>query len=71
MNNVNTGKCLLSLILIRKGMTQVDLAVKTNIRPQQLSTYMNNKTVMSLPNARKIALALNCRIEDLYEWNEE
>ncbi|WP_254068715.1 helix-turn-helix transcriptional regulator [Brevibacillus sp. 7WMA2] len=40
------------------------------MKRQQLSDYANNRNVMSLSNARSIAHALGCHIDDLYEWIE-
>lgn len=63
------GKCLLSNLLERSKMTQVDLSVITGISKQQLNRYINSDNgAMSLSNARLISKALNCKIEDLYEW---
>lgn len=62
------GKCLLLTLLERSKMTQVDLSIATGISKQQLSKYVNSNRAMSLSNARLISKALNCKIEDLYEW---
>ncbi|MCA1027003.1 helix-turn-helix transcriptional regulator [Cytobacillus kochii] len=62
------GKCLLTDLLHKSYMTQAELSEKTGISRQQLSSYVNNKNNMSLPVARKISVALNCKIDDLYEW---
>lgn len=62
------GKCLLSERLIKSGMTQSMLAIRTNIPKSQISEYVNNKHVMSLETAKIISAALNCEIEQLYEW---
>lgn len=68
------GQCLLSQQLTRSGMTQQQLSYKTGISHQQISDYCNNRRMMSLKNAFRIARSIpNCRVEDLYVivWVEE
>ncbi|MEI2465108.1 helix-turn-helix domain-containing protein [Niallia taxi] len=62
------GKCLLLNLLERSKMTQVDLSVVTGISKQEINRYINSNRTMSLSNARLVSKALNCNIEDLYEW---
>lgn len=62
------GKCLLPTLLNRRGWTQVDLAAKTSISTTQINEYIAGTRKMSLANAKLIANALNCHIDDLYEW---
>ncbi|PKR83501.1 helix-turn-helix domain-containing protein [Heyndrickxia camelliae] len=62
------GKCLLPMLLKKRKWTQVDLEAVTGIHRNQLSEYINNKRTMSLKNARIIANALRCHIDDLYDW---
>lgn len=62
------GKCLLGDILYKKDMTQIDLEIITGISKTQINEFINNRRVMSLNNAKIISDALNCLIEDLYEW---
>jgi transcriptional regulator with XRE-family HTH domain len=50
------------------GMTQQELADKVHMPKQQISDYVNNRVTMSLKNAKNIASAINCTIDDLYEW---
>jgi DNA-binding Xre family transcriptional regulator len=63
------GKCLLQEILDKKHMTQVDLSIKTGITATEINLYIHNERCMSLRNARRIAIALNCKLDDLYDWN--
>lgn len=51
-------------------MTQVELADKLGVTVQQVNKYALDKQRMSLQVAKNIAIFLNCRIEDLYEWYE-
>jgi putative transcriptional regulator len=64
----NVGKCLLRDRLLEADLTQTQLAEKTYIPKSQISEYVNNKHVMSLESAKIISHALNCTIEELYEW---
>lgn len=71
MTKVVVGRCLLQDILNSSKLSQVDLSIKTGISTTQLSDYKSKNRVMSLKNARVIAQALNCNMDDLYEWLEE
>ncbi|MBW3111943.1 helix-turn-helix domain-containing protein [Bacillus sp. MCCB 382] len=62
------GRCLLRDRLLDADLTQTQLAEITYIPKSQISEYVNNKHVMSLESAKIISHALNCNIEDLYEW---
>jgi transcriptional regulator with XRE-family HTH domain len=62
------GKCLLPRLLKQSHMTSTDLSIKTGISIHQLSTYINNKRMMSLGTAMLIADTLDCYIDDLYQW---
>lgn len=65
------GKCLLQKLLNDRRMTQTELADKTGIDHRQINSYIKSKRIMSLGNAKLIAFALKCSIDDLYEWNIE
>lgn len=62
------GRCLLRLRRKERGITQADLSARTGISENMIGHYENNRRTMSLLNAKKIADALNCQIEDLYVW---
>jgi putative transcriptional regulator len=62
------GKCLLLKLLNKRYMTQVDLSEKTGISKQQINEYISNNRLMTIYNAKLIADALDCNIDDLYEW---
>lgn len=68
MIRVTVVRCLLRDILIRKGITQTQLVDLTGIAKPQLSAYQNDSQMMTLTNAKRIAVALNCSIDDLYEY---
>lgn len=52
-------------------MTQVELAEKLSVMPQQIQHYIHNNRVMSLKVAKNISSILNCTIDELYIWIEE
>lgn len=62
------GRCLLHDRLKERNLSQQELADKIHMPRQQVSDYANDRITMSLRNAKVIASAINCRIEDLYEW---
>lgn len=68
MRTFVVGRCLLLSLLRDRKMTQVDLAIITDISVTQINKYVHNKKEMSLGTAYIIASAINCKIEDLYEW---
>jgi transcriptional regulator with XRE-family HTH domain len=51
-------------------MSQADLSAITGIAASTISLYINNERIMELRNAKKIAIALKCYIDDLYEWRK-
>lgn len=65
------GKCQLPRLLKEKKLRLQDLADRIGMSKQQLSDYANNRSTMSLKNAKTIAAALKVKVDDLYEWIEE
>jgi len=68
MIRVTIEQCLLNDILNRIGMTQVQLSDLTGLSKSQISDYANNRRRMSLKNAKLIAYATSCHIDDLYHF---
>ncbi|WP_088832606.1 helix-turn-helix transcriptional regulator [Paenibacillus tyrfis] len=62
------GRCLLHFRLKEVGMTPQDLADRIQMPRQQISDYANDRYKMGLANAKTIAMAIGCSIDDLYEW---
>jgi transcriptional regulator with XRE-family HTH domain len=62
------GRCLLSDRLKEADMTPLQLSEKTGIALSQLSEYLHSKRTMSFSNAKTIAEAVGCSMDDLYEW---
>lgn len=67
--DVKVGQCLIRHILAKRKMTPTDLSYKTGIPLNQLSGYLNDNRGMNLTTAKKIAVALQCSIDDLYLWH--
>lgn len=67
------GKCRLNEILKEKKISQVELAYKVGMKKQQIHSYANNDSTMSLKTAKNISYQLNVKIEDLYDfiWSNE
>jgi transcriptional regulator with XRE-family HTH domain len=65
------GRCRIQELLDAKGMTQQELADKTGMSKQYINDKARNlrgKHGMWIDSAKTIASALNCSIDDLYEW---
>ena len=63
------GRCRLKQLLAQRGMSQIELSEITGKAESKISDYAKNKVLMSLSTAAIIAQALNCSIDDLYEFN--
>ena len=62
-------KIYLRQILEDLEMTQVELARKTGIRPATINEIYNEKIVrINILHLNKICKALDCTIEDLFEY---
>lgn len=69
MANVEIGRCMINPLLEKRGLDLVYLANRTGISKQSLSNYATGqRPSMNIKTARKIAVALNCYIDELYEW---
>lgn len=65
------SRCLLQVILDKKGIAQYQLAEKSGISASNISDYINNRRFMSLNTAMKVALSLNVSIDSLYEYKSK
>lgn len=69
MIEVEIGQCLLQDLLDQRKMTQQQLSDVTGVNKGQINEYISGKRQsMTLVTAKKLASALNCHIEELYEW---
>nr|WP_280525612.1 helix-turn-helix transcriptional regulator [Neobacillus mesonae] len=57
-------------LLDRRNLSQVELAEITGLSVKYINDKANDRGPrgMELANAKLVALALDCSIEDLYEW---
>ena len=55
----------ISRLLLKKGMTQCDLAEASGLSQSTISSYITRRQVPSAYNLYKIARALECSVEDL------
>lgn len=68
---IEVGKCLIKNRLRIVKLTQQDLADRLGMSKTQVSDYANGHKKMSLKTAKKVAIVLDCNIDDLYEWVPE
>jgi transcriptional regulator with XRE-family HTH domain len=69
-NTYKVGRCRIQELLDEKGMSQQDLALKTGMSRSFINDKVHNRGShgMWIDSAKKIAVALGCKIDDLYEW---
>ena len=70
-NTTKVGKCLLVHILRAKRISASELAIKLNMSQSQISDYVCNRKSMSVKTIRRIAHALNVKMDDMYDWDFE
>jgi putative transcriptional regulator len=63
--------CKLKDILDNKGVKQTWLAEQVGIHRGTLNNIIANKYNTSLEVAFKIANALNMKLDEIFEWNDE
>ncbi|AIY07243.1 helix-turn-helix transcriptional regulator [Paenibacillus sp. SEL3] len=68
MQKLTRGKCLLKEELKSHGRTQSWLARRTGYSRQQISNWIAGRDKMSFEAAVLISRILECKAEDLYEW---
>ncbi|MBR1832382.1 MAG: helix-turn-helix transcriptional regulator [Ruminiclostridium sp.] len=62
----------LKLLLNNAGVSQAELAKATGIRPSTIcNLYNQNANFIKLENIYKICSFLNCRIEELFEMQDD
>ena len=65
-------KIRLKQLLKDAGISQAELAKATGIRPSTIcDLYNQNTAFIKLENLYKICKFLNCRIEELFEMQDE
>lgn len=63
-----TKRCRVKDILLDRGMTQKDLAIKIGFSKSHVSDIVHHRTTMRMDTGMIIAKALNVTLEELYEW---
>jgi len=63
-----TLRCKLYDLRTARGYTQYDLEVRTGISEKTISAYENNRRLMNVTTMVKFAVALNCSLDDIYEY---
>lgn len=65
------GRCRLRSLLRVRKIRQVRFAEMVGMTKQQVNDYVNGRSIMTLETARRVAQALDCTIDDLYDWVED
>lgn len=65
---IEVGRCLISELCHSRGITQAQLGELVGMSRSRISDYSRKRHILSLENAKLIANALGCNIDDLYEW---
>ncbi|MRX54650.1 helix-turn-helix domain-containing protein [Bacillus idriensis] len=71
MITLQVGRCRIPDLCKRNGITQAQLALRVGLPPQQITDYVSLRHLPNVQCAKRIANALHCCIDDLYEWESE
>lgn len=61
-------RCLLRDRRLAQGLSQRDLESISGIPRSRISKYESGKVAMTAETAVKFAIILNCRLDDLFEY---
>jgi len=64
-------RCNIEKIIKEKGFLKKYIAKEVGITPSQLSYWITMKNFPSADKLFKLARVLNCKVDDLYEYEEE
>lgn len=64
-------KCLLRVRRLAADLTQEELAEIIGVSKTRISEYENGGINMTVLTAKKLAIACNCDIDDLFEFKVE
>ncbi|QIG62566.1 HTH domain-containing protein [Sporosarcina phage Lietuvens] len=62
-------RCVLRDRRLAQGLSQYDLELMTGISKHSISAYENGRSDMTVRTAAKLALSLNCSVDDLFEYH--
>jgi transcriptional regulator with XRE-family HTH domain len=65
------GRSRLLEHLKRNGKSQIDLAIHLNVTKSYISQVVAGKVDLSVLNMKKAAKFLNCKMDDLIDWDED
>ncbi|MDX5474498.1 MAG: helix-turn-helix domain-containing protein [Bacillaceae bacterium] len=60
-------KCNLKWLIAKSGLTQVEVAVKMGVTPQQLNSWVSMKKFPRIDKAMELCRIIGCTLNDLYE----
>ncbi|GGP14212.1 helix-turn-helix transcriptional regulator [Oceanobacillus neutriphilus] len=63
-------KSNINKIIQEKGLKNKWVANQLNVSPNIISRWVNNKSMPSVENLFLLAKLLDCKVDDLYYWDE-
>jgi putative transcriptional regulator len=63
-------RCRIEELIESKGMKKKYVAKEIGITPNQLSNWLGMKAFPPIDKAYKLAKLLDCKVDDLYEWEK-
>lgn len=63
-------KLLIREVIKEKGFSNKEVAKLMGVDQNTISRYANGRIKITLENAAKLAAILDCKIDDLYTWEE-
>lgn len=64
-------RSLIKIALFKKGMSQLELADRMEVSPQQINNWVSGRVVPKMDKLLKMSDILECSINDFYELIEE
>lgn len=61
-------KCNIKWLIVKSGYTQVEVAEKMGITPQQLSKWTTMNGFPRIDKAIALCKLINCTLNDLYDY---
>jgi transcriptional regulator with XRE-family HTH domain len=62
------GRCRLRELRLGRGWTQDELSNKSGVSKSSISSFENGKRQMKVESVKNLIYALNCELDDLYDW---
>jgi transcriptional regulator with XRE-family HTH domain len=66
---LHIGRCQITNLLKEVKLTQAELADRCGMSESTISHYVTKRRIMSIQNAKIIAMVLKVKIDDLYSWD--